>query len=248
MKKLLFATLLGISFAFSQSKDSSIIFTSPEMEPSAPEHSEYNDAWGVDILLSNNGFGLGGFYRHQYTRDISGTVMFGLAESKDDNEVEYYDYFGQSVVPGKINRFLLIPLLFGVQYRLFADDITDSFRPYVNAGAGPTIVMVHPYWDSNSGQQMDYFRSLGFAQARYTVGGYVGAGAFFGSDMGSLSGINIRYYFIPFSNGIPSLQDPDVRITPGPGETFTPYYIPGKIRKKTDFGGFFITINLGSAF
>lgn len=231
MKNIITVFLLFTSFSFSQGKDSTIIFTSPEPETISAEQSSYNDAWGVDILLSNNGFGLGGFYRHEYSRDLFGTVMFGIAESKDDNEVEYYNYWGQSFVPGKINRFLLLPVLFGIQYRLFADDITDSFRPYVNAGAGPTMILVHPYRDNNTGDQMDYFKSLGLAQTRYTIGGYIGAGAFFGSDMGSLSGINIRYYFVPVNGGIESLIN-------GAGQ---------KIRKK-DFGGFFITINLGSAF
>lgn len=231
MKQTMLAFVITISFAFSQSKDSTIIFTSPEPEGVRAGASSYDHAWGVDILLSNNGFGLGSFYRHQYTRDLYGTVTFGIAESKDDNEVEYYDYWGQSFSPGKINRFLLMPLFFGVQYRLFADDITDSFRPYVNAGAGPTMILVHPYRDEVTLEQMDYFKSLGLARPHWTAGGYVGFGAFFGADLGSLSGINIRYYFIPVSGGIPSLI------------TRT-----GQLARKADFGGFFITINLGAAF
>lgn len=224
MKIKLSVLLLMASMLSAQSRDSSIVFTSPEPETIKPQQSAMNDAWGVDILLSNNGFGIAGFYRHEYSRNLSGTVTFGIAESKDDNEVEYYDYWGQSFVPGKINRFLMMPLMFGVQQRLFAEDITDSFRPYVNAGAGPTVVLAAPY-------NKEYFNSLGYARSYYTVGGFVGLGAFFGSDMGSLSGINIRYYYVPFSGGIVSLQD-----------------AAGRVARKKDFGGFFITINLGSAF
>jgi hypothetical protein len=231
MKKIIAVLLIGFSLSVAQGTDSTMVFTSPEPDMMKPIQSSYDDAWGVDILLSNNGFGLGGFYRHEYTRELYGTVTFGIAESKDDNEVEYYDYWGQSFSPGKINRFLLLPLLFGVQYRLFADDITDTFRPYVNAGAGPTMVLVHPYRDDITGEEIDYFRSLGLARPRYTLGGYVGMGAFFGADMGSLSGINIRYYFAPVDGGIESLVNG-----------------AGRKLKKTDFGGFFITINLGSAF
>ncbi len=231
MKKLLFLSTAIGSLLAAQSKDSTIIFASPEPLNIAPSRSELVDAWGVDILLSNNGFGIAGFYRHEYSRDLFGTLTFGIAESKDENEVEYYDYFGQSFVPGKINRFLLIPLHVGVQYRLFADDITDSFRPYVNGGLGPSLVLAAPY-------NREYFNSFGYARSHYTLGGYIGFGAFFGSDLGSLSGINVRYYYIPFSSGIESLRDP----SPDNGIT------PGKIRRKKDFGGFFITINLGSAF
>ncbi|MFZ4621585.1 MAG: hypothetical protein ACOYNS_13575 [Bacteroidota bacterium] len=241
MNKIFFLLLIGMSFLSAQSKDSTIIFSSPDAEILAPVQSSYNDGWGVDILLSNNGFGFAGFYRHQYSRELAGTVTLGIAESKDDNEVEYFDYWGQSYIPGKINRFLMMPIMFGAQYRLFADDITDSFRPYVNGGVGPTVILASPY-------DKEFFNSLAYGQAHYTFGGYVGIGAFFGSDMGSLSGINVRYYYIPYSKGINSLQDPDILITPQAGETFTPYYVPGKVRKKSDFGGFFITINLGSAF
>lgn len=224
MKNIILMIFIITSSLFTQQKDSTLIFESPDQEFTKPIPSAMDDAWGVDILLSNNGFGLAGFYRHQYSRDLFGTVTLGVAESKDDNEVEYFDYWGQSYIPGKINRFLLIPLHVGVQYRLFADDITDSFRPYLNAGVGPSVVLASPY-------NREYFNSLGYARAHYTVGGYVGIGAFFGSDIGSLSGINLRYYFVPFSSGIESLQD-----------------INGRIGKKKDFGGFFITINLGSVF
>ncbi|NUN70067.1 MAG: hypothetical protein HUU02_10195 [Bacteroidetes bacterium] len=231
MKALVMFLLFGCTLLSAQSADSTLVFTSPEPETFPERRSQMDDAWGVDILLSNNGFGLAGFYRHQYSRDLFGTVNFGLAESKDDNEVEQYYYPGYSFILGKLNRFLVLPLHFGVQYRLFADDITDSFRPYVNAGIGPTMILVHPYMDQSTGEQIEYFSSLGKAQPRYTVGGYIGAGAFFGADMGSLSGINIRYYFIPMSGGI------DSRINEF-----------GRRERKTEFGGFFITINIGSAF
>lgn len=239
MKKIIALLFSSSIFAFSQATDSTIVFESPNKDIITPIKSEMHDAWGVDILLSNNGFGLAGFYRREFSRDLFGTVTLGIAESKDDNEVEYIDYWGQSYVFGKLNRFLFIPLHFGIQYRLFADDITDSFRPYVNAGVGPTMILVSPYMDPSTGEQIEYFKSLGKARPKYTAGGYIGAGAYFGSDMGSLSGINIRYYFVPVAGGIPSLLEaPDYN---DPNR-------PRKVNRKKDFGGFFITINLGSVF
>jgi outer membrane protein W len=232
MKKISFLMLVFAVMLPAQQTDSTIVFESPNMNIVTPIQKDRVDAWGVDILLSNNGFGLAGFYRREFSRDLFGTVTLGIAESKDDNEVEYVTYWGQTIVPGKINRFLLIPLHLGVQYRLFADDITDSFRPYVNAGIGPTLVLSAPF-------DKEYFNSWGSARSHYTLGGYVGAGAFFGADMGTLSGINIRYYFIPFGNGITSMMGPIDPVDPNK---------PREIFKKKDFGGFFITINLGSAF
>jgi hypothetical protein len=205
--------------------DSNIVFTSPNPNLVTPQKVvSLVDAWGVDILVSNNGFGLGGFLRHEYSEDLSGTMTLAFSEAKDDNEVEYVDYYGETIVPGKINRFILVPLHFGVQYRLFAEDILDNFRPYVNAAIGPTLVFSSPY-------DREFFNSLGYGQAHYTVGGYVGFGAFFGSAHESLSGVNIRYYFEPIQKGLDSMMNSD-----------------GSIEKKKDFGGFFITFNFGSLF
>jgi hypothetical protein len=240
MKNLLLFFALATTAAFSQAMDSTIIFESPNKDIDQPVVENLTDAWGLDILLSNNGFGLAGFYRREYSNVLFGTLTLGIAESKDDNEIEYVDYWGQTYSPGKINRFLVIPLHVGVQYRLFADDITDSFRPYVNAGLGPTLVLAAPY-------DREYFNSWGYASAHYTLGGYIGLGAFFGSDLGNLSGVNIRYYFVPFSSGIESLQSaPEYYIDPNDPNNYLAK--PGKINKKKEFGGFFITINLGSAF
>ncbi len=212
------------AFSFVQN-DTNIVFESPNKNfSSAARPSSLLNAWGLDILISNNGFGLGGFYRHQYTNELYGTVTFAVSDAKDDNEVEYVTYYGQTIVPGKINRFLLIPLDIGMQYRLFADDILDNFRPYINGAIGPTMVFASPY-------EREFFSSLRYGQAHYTVGGYIGFGAFFGSDKESLSGINIRYYFIPFKKGIDSMMNAD-----------------GGIETKKDFGGFFITLNFGSVF
>jgi len=247
MKKITFFLALLTSYAFPQAQDSTIIFESPNKDIVKPVQTEMNDAWGVDILLSNNGFGAAGFYRREFTKEIFGTITLGVAQSKDDNEIEYVDWYGRTYAPGKINRFLVVPVHAGIQYRLFADEITDSFRPYVNAGFGPTVVLVHPYENRATGEQIEYFKSLRYLQPRYTIGGYIGLGAFFGTDLGSLSGINIRYYFIPFSGGIESLEGPREYYT-DPNDPNNVLYKPGKISKKTDFGGFFITINLGTAF
>jgi hypothetical protein len=204
-----------------------MVFTSPRQEKPAAAASaaETKSAWGIDVMLSGNGMGLGGFYRHEYTRDLYGTVTFAIADSKDDNEVEYYDWYGQSYVPNKINRFLLMPLFFGAQYRLFADDITDTFRPYINAGGGPALILSSPY-------EREFFNSLHYAQPYYTAGGYVGFGAFFGSEKTSLMGVNFRYYYIPVSGGIPSMVN----------------QLDGSIIRKNDFGSFFITINIGTTY
>lgn len=95
--------------------DTNIVFESPNKDIITPQQTaSLVDAGGIDVLLSTSGFGLGGFYRHQYTEEVFGTLSIGFSEVNDPNEVEEEDIYGQTYVPGKINRFLLIPLLAGV--------------------------------------------------------------------------------------------------------------------------------------
>ncbi len=169
-------------------------------------------------MVSTNGFGLGMFYRHEYSDELSGFIDFSLSEAKDDDEKEFIDYYGNTFVPGKVNRFLLLPLYVGLQQRLFKDEILDNFRPYVTAAAGPTMIYTFLY-------NKEYFSALVEGRPHYTVGGYVGVGAFFGSERSSLLGLNIRYYYIPYPGGIESLQGVN----------------------KTQFGGFYISLSYGGA-
>jgi hypothetical protein len=209
--------------------DSTMVFTSPHKDKPAAIDSPAplpRNAYGLDVMLSGNGYGAGAFFRHEYSRDLYGTVSLAISDAKDDNEIEYTDYYGQTYVPNKVNRFLMMPLFFGAEYRLFADDILDTFRPYINAGAGPTLILSAPY-------DLEYFNSLmHHAQAHYTAGGYVGFGAFFGSERGSLMGVNFRYYYIPLSGGVNSMINP----------------VDNSISKKSQFGGFFITVNIGASY
>ena len=232
------AVLLITSTALSQNPiaDTTIVF-----EPSHPDLIRQNtyfnpsDAWGFDIMLSNNGFGAGGFYRHEFSEEFSGMVTLALSDVKDDAEVEYFDYFGNSFVPGKKNRLIMIPLMAAVQLRLFKEDIMDNFRPYISGGVGPTMMFVAPYSysrtvsDSTIGtfqfnEDVEFFESLKFGQAKYTIGGYISAGAYFGAPYGTLMGLSIRYYFVPFPSGIEVMDGVRVK----------------------NFGGFYITLNIGS--
>jgi hypothetical protein len=158
--------------------------------------------------------------------------------------VEQFDiYTNTSYVPGKLNRFLVIPLTFGIQHRLFKDDITDNFRPYVNAGVGPTMIFVTPYTEitgTGNGlqiQQVEFFKALGRGQPHYTLGSFIGFGANFGTERANLFGVNFRYYFTYIlGSGLPSLY----RIyNDGTWEVSS---------RKKDFGGFFITLNVGMAY
>ncbi len=158
-------------------------------------------ALGLDIMIGNSGFGGGFFYRKTITGTLSWTATLSISEAKAPNEVSYYDpWTGQKFVPGKINQLWVIPAMVGLQYRLFKDDLTDSFRPYAFAGIGPNVVFAAPY-----NEPLSY--SFSHGKGYFSGGGFIGVGAYFGSDPNSLIGVSIRYYILPLSHGVESMQN-----------------------------------------
>jgi hypothetical protein len=209
------------------------------VDPTSP--GLYPNIWSIDILISNDGFGLGGLYRRSFTPDLSGFISLSVSEAKDDREFEYIDpYYGVSYTPGKLNRFLVIPLMVGVQYRLFREDIVDTFRPYVNAGAGPAMIYQMPYVDFvdrgngvKSEEPVEFFKSIGRGHPHYTASGFIGFGSNFGTERSNIFGVNFRYYLTyMIGEGLPSLYDTR---TGEPSAT------------KKFFGGFVISLNIGMA-
>jgi hypothetical protein len=208
--------------------DSTFVFgTMPNPVNIASKSNTMLNSMGIDLLVSTNGFGLGVFYRHEFSDDFAGYLDFSISEAKDDQEVEFIDpYTGITFVPGKANRFLNLPLMVGVQKRLFKDEILDNFRPFVNAAAGPTMIYAFPYNE-------EYFSALGHGRPAYTFGGYIGAGAYFGSERAALFGLNLRYYWIPYPGGLTSMEHRS--------------YSGTTTVLKKEFGGFYLTFSFGSA-
>ena len=212
MKNLLFTVILLIPF---------LIVNAQEIGELAPEKEPLifpNNALGLDVMFGEGGVGFGGFYRRQFNHNLTGFADFSISEIKEDNEFQYYDYFGNPVpVSGKKNRVFVIPFNFGIQYRLFEKIIHDNLRPYINAGVGPSMVITTPY-------EREFFNAFGYAKTKFAAGGYFGFGANFGIDKSSLVGINLRYYVAHFfDKGVESLEG----------------------RFKKDISGFYLTINLG---
>jgi hypothetical protein len=217
--------------------DTTIIFTpsNPDLVR-AESYRPLLHAWGLDLLTSNNGFGIGMFYRYEMTDEFSLITSFIISDVKDDTEFEQYDFYtGQNYVPNKKNRLLFIPLFASVQYRLLKDDIVDNFRPFLTAGLGPTLVFVAPYTTNQlyidsygmiQKEKMDFFTSIKYGRLRYTVGGFIGAGVNFGMEKGSITGLSVKYFFAPFPSGIEVMEG-------------------GYIK---NIGGLFLTLSFGSMF
>jgi len=211
MKKIILILILLIPFLKINAQG--IGELAPEKEPVYfPQNS-----WGADFLFGEGGFGLGTFYRRNLYGNLSFFSDFSISEAKDDQEIEYIDYYGRTYTIGKKNRIFQMPLNVGLQQRLFSSIISDNLRPYISGGVGPAFIATTPY-------EMEFFSSLKKARGYLTVGGYFGFGADFGLNRESLVGIHIRYYVIRFfGDGIESLY--------------------GKYKKT--LGGFYLTLNIG---
>ena len=183
--------------AKSQILDSMFVYKTAKQEK--PIEKFYNSAWGFNIMASDNGFGFGGFYKKNYTDRLSASIDISISEGKDDREIEYVDYWGHTYTPNKVTRVIMIPVMLSFEYRIFRNDIIDSFRPYVNVGAGPIILFTSPY-------SKDFFEAIPYYHARYTAGGYIGIGCDFGADKRTLTGVNISYHYIPYPKGIEVME------------------------------------------
>jgi hypothetical protein len=207
MNKRFFMTILVLIIyqsAFSMgfvptAKDTQYVFM--PVRDITPDTLNKPRAVGLDIMLGNSGFGLGGFYKHEINQDLSWTFSISISEAKAPNEVDYIDPFtGQTYTPNKVNRIFVVPAILGLQYRLFRNSLTDSFRPYMFAGVGPNLIYSTPY-------DREFFNSFIYGKSHYGVGAYIGAGAYFGLDPSSLVGVSVRYYVLPLKHGIESLQN-----------------------------------------
>lgn len=178
---------------------------------------------GLQVLLTNSGFGLGGYYSHEVSPDISLMLDVSIAAGKDEREARFFR-FGSSFVPGKANYLLLMPVQGGASIRLFRNEIEDNFRPYLQLTAGPVFGWIFPYFDDCNGngnldEQADCDgdgiicdgegeRTFGVFQAfprgsmKFGAGGMIALGAKFGENRRTTQGIRIGYAFNYFHDGI----------------------------------------------
>jgi outer membrane protein W len=168
----------------------------------------YNN-WSINVLFSDNGFGVGAQVFKQFSHNVSMFSGIFFSGAKDDREFEVYDIFGNSYVPNKVNRMFMIPINLGLQFRLFRDEVTDDLRPHINVGVSPTAVIYTPYAES-------FFPSFGHARAKYTVGAFTSIGVDYLTSKSSSLNMDVRYYYTKlFGQGIESLQSKEKKFFGG---------------------------------
>jgi hypothetical protein len=180
--------------------------------------------FGAQVLLTNSGFGIGAFLSRQTSPVHTFSAEISLSAVKDEREVAFFDRFGQRDVPNKANYLLEFPIQFGLEKRLFRDQIEDNFRPFIYASAGPLLGWLYPYFDDKNGNGVfdDEERSFdvfsGLSSGRFVPGINVSfsIGARFGDPGGTASGVRIgyrlSYYADPIALLEASIKEPTRRI------------------------------------
>ncbi len=199
MKTKIFAILLLCSFcqiSFAQQTKSTKL---------ALKSSEPVNIWSLNLSFSDHGFGVGGTYFKNFSKNVSGNVSLLFSGAKDDREFESFDIFGNSFTPYKVNRLFMAQLSIGPQIRLFREDVTDELRPTIQFGLAPTAIIYTPYDKS-------FFPSFKYAKAKYTVGGYAGFGVDYLTSRTSSLTLNFRYYYVRlFGQGVNSLSTSELK-------------------------------------
>ncbi|MCX6140296.1 MAG: hypothetical protein NTX15_05615 [Candidatus Kapabacteria bacterium] len=207
--------------------DTTMIFTPvrPLLEEIA-SNAIATRAAGLDLLFSGSGWGVGGIYMQKLSETFSLFGHVAVTPRRNADEVESVWYNGQiPVVANKVNRLFMFPISVGAQYRLFSGTLQENFRPFVSLGVTGTPILQTPYLQD--GRYYEFFESFGYGTWHFRMGAVIGVGSVFGTPgKGSLIGVNIRYYTIPFGEpGLESLAGLPI----------------------TNFGGVFLSLTVGTA-
>ena len=190
-----------------------------EAPEARPDDNPYGSGLGAQILLTNNGFGLGAYGRVELGETTSFLLETSLGAGKDEQELKFFRGFGDGFIPNKRNYLLILPLHFGLERRLFRDQIEDNFRPYLQFTGGPTLGWEYPYFDDRNGNEIfdedidrryDTISAFPKGEPRFGFGGTVAVGAFFGLSHRVTQGVRFGYTFAYFAEGI-QLLEPDVK-------------------------------------
>ena len=184
-------------------------------------NNPYGNGIGLNIALTNSGFGIGAYYQRALTNTSSLIAEFSLGSLKDEQEQRFFGYFGESIIPNKQNYLLALPILVGVQKRLFQESIQDNFRPYVQVSLGPTLGWISPYYEDLNNNNVrdsqpqfersyDILRAFPKGSAKLALGGTIAIGANFGISRKVTQGLRFGYTFNYFFNEI-QLMEPRIK-------------------------------------
>lgn len=178
---------------------------------------------GGQVVLTNSGFGLGGFVTRSVAPDWVVRLDASIGAVKDEREVAFFDRFGRRDVPNKANYLVEIPVTLGLERRIFAQRIEANFRPFIAVSGGPTFGWLYPYFeDRNDNGRLDddeptndVLSGLPGGSLRTALTASFSFGARFGAQGSPGYGVRFGYRFTRYSQAIallePGIKPPSTR-------------------------------------
>jgi hypothetical protein len=239
-----------------------------------PLDEGFRNGASFNVLLNNFGFGISGDYRRMLGPLTEGFVEFQITPLRDVTE-QNYQFFGQQIIPNKRNRVVSFPLTAGFKQRLFAGPVSDNFRFFTSAQAGPTMAFVYPYYnlrevyymslddlntfgldpsliklgriEANTGQFVnDTFQGWGDGSWVFGVAGQLSIGVDFSESYKNITSVKVGFSFNYFDDGI-QVMDPfrSLGVIPPTDTTPTINVVEPAADKQKFFGSPFFTISVG---
>ncbi len=201
----IFFGLAHILIAKTFGADSIITFESPRaLIPDDPSHSGNTSAVGIVFDFSYFGFGTGIFWQKNIAKDWEFISDFTFSNVKNSDEFEPYDRaFNEYYTRGKVSRIYMFPITAGVKRFVFTDELSQSFRPYLTFGGGPSFVLSMPYSEGRveNAPKISFFDSFSDMRWSTRFGFYIGVGSEFQTTTKIYSAINVSYYYYYYGGG-----------------------------------------------
>ena len=182
--RAVFIIFLALIFAFN-----SKIYAQKELKSNEEDllRQEKKEA-GVVFTMAETGTGFGGFYAIPFATSFHFGATIDVFFLRDSKEFEGVDYYGYYFSVNKVNNVYLFDAMLTLKKRFFAEDLHESFRPFLSGGIGPVYGMNFPEVDQLPDQKA------------FTFGGFVGAGTDISMDNKFFASIRVQYRFLPFSS------------------------------------------------
>ena len=143
---------------------------------------------GLVFTMAESGSGAGAFIALPFGSIFHVGVAIDAFFLRDSKQFEYADpYTGGLYSINDINDVYIFDAMITLKRRLFADDMDDSFRPFITGGFGPVYGMNFPENDNLPNQK------------EFSFGGFVGTGADISVDKKFFISVRAQYRFLPFS-------------------------------------------------
>jgi hypothetical protein len=143
---------------------------------------------GAVFTMAETGSGVGAFLGLPFGSRFHAGVSLDAFFLRDSRQIEIADpIYGGYYELNKINNVYIFDFQVTLKRRLFAEDLDDSFRPFLSGGFGPIFGMNFPEDKSLPNQY------------EWSFGGFIGGGVDVTFEKRYFLGIRGQYRILPFS-------------------------------------------------